>query len=171
MVLRGGVPLVAGVAVLAVLAWWFGLGGVVAALRTASPRRSAARTWRCPVAVLALQAGRWRLMAAAVGAPADFGRGSPRRAWPATASASLLPLARVAGDPLRAVLARRGDVRLSSASAGVAIDRLLELIGNMLAVTVYLAIFSAAAVGASSPRTSLRDRRRACSRCWRCWRC
>ncbi|HSP96914.1 MAG TPA: lysylphosphatidylglycerol synthase transmembrane domain-containing protein [Candidatus Dormibacteraeota bacterium] len=153
MALRGGVPLVAGVAVLAVLAWWFGIGGVIAALRAASPAGLCAYL-ALSVAVLALQAGRWRLMAVAVGAPADFGRVVAAR-LAGDGVASLLPLARIAGDPLRAVLARRGEVRLSSASAGVAIDRLLELIGNMLAVTAYVAVFSAAAVGATSPRTSL----------------
>ena len=38
MALKGGLSLLAGVAVLVALAWWFGIGGVVAALRDASPR-------------------------------------------------------------------------------------------------------------------------------------
>lgn len=146
--MRTGASLLAGAAVLAALAWWFGIGGVLAALRQASPAGLAVYL-ALSLAVLALQAGRWWLMAAAVGAPVDFARaGAARLAGDGVAS--LLPVARVAGDPLRALLARQGAARLSSATAGVAIDRLLELIGNVLAVLAYAAVFSAVAAGTAA---------------------
>ena len=153
MALRSGVSLLAGAAMLAALAWWFGIGGVVAALRDASPA-GLATYLALSLAVLLLQAARWRAMAAAVDAPIGLGRAMSAR-LAGDGVASLLPLARVAGDPLRAVLACQGDTRLSASTAGVAIDRLLELIGNVLAVITYVAIFSAASVGAASPRASL----------------
>jgi hypothetical protein len=56
---------------------------------------------------------------------------------------------------VRAVLAREGATPLASATAGVAIDRLLELIGNVLSVITYLAIFSLAHVGAASSHASM----------------
>lgn len=153
MALKSGASLLFGILLLAALAWWFGLGGAMAALRAASPRGLCVYGL-LSLAVLALQTARWRAMAAAVGAPAA----APRIAAARLAGdgvASLLPLARVGGDPLRAVLARQGAARLSSASAGVAIDRLLELIGNLLALAVYLTVFSAAALAATSAAGSL----------------
>jgi glycosyltransferase 2 family protein len=150
---RGGLSLLAGVAVLAALAWWFGIGGVVAAFRDASPVGLLVYLALSGV-VLSLQAGRWRVMAAAVGAPAAFSRFAAAR-LAGDAVASLLPLARLAGDPVRAVLAREGQTPLSSATAGVAIDRLLELTGNLLSVIVYVVVISLATVGAASPGSSL----------------
>ncbi|MBX3025151.1 flippase-like domain-containing protein [bacterium] len=153
MAVKGGVPLLLGAALLAALAWWFGLGGALAALRHASPRGLVEyAAWSA--VVLGLQAGRWRVMAAAVGAPVGVGRIAAAR-LAGDGVASLLPLARVGGDPLRAVLARAGATPLASASAGVAIDRLLEVIGNLLAVAAYLAVFSAAMAGTSARATWL----------------
>jgi uncharacterized protein (TIRG00374 family) len=142
---KGGVSLLLGALLLAGLGWWFGVGGVLAALRGASPR---GLCWYAAASgvVLGLQTLRWRAVAGAVGAPAGAARIAGAR-LAGDAVASLLPLARLGGDPLRAVLARRGTARLSSATAGVAIDRLLELIGNVAAVAAYLAVFAAAALG------------------------
>jgi len=151
--LKGGLSLLAGVAVLVALAWWFGIGGVVAALRDASPRGLLIYLL-FSIVVLALQAGRWRVMATAVGAPAPLSRFMAAR-LAGDAVASVLPFARLSGDPVRAVLAREGATPLASATAGVAIDRLLELIGNVLSVITYLAIFSLAHVGAASSHASL----------------
>lgn len=141
-------PLLAGAAMLAGLGWWFGLAGVVAALRRADPAGLGAyAAWSA--LVLLVVVARWRLVAAAVGGRGAFGRHVAAR-LAGDAAGSLLPLARVAGDPLRAVLVRTRGTALSAATAGVAIDRLLEVTGNLLAVIVYVAVFSLAAVGADA---------------------
>jgi len=151
--MRSGLSLLAGAATLAALAWWFGVGGVVAALHAASPAGLLVYL-ALSIVVLLLQASRWALVSAAVGGATAFARLVAAR-LAGDGIASLLPLARVSGDPLRAVLARTGDTRLSSATAGVAIDRLLELVGNLLAVVAYVGVFSLATVGGTSARTSL----------------
>ena len=151
--MRNALMLLAGAATLAALAWWFGVGGVVTALRAASPAGLLAYL-ALSIAILLLQASRWALVSAAVGGAPRFGRLVAARVA-GDGLGSLLPLARVSGDPLRAVLARSGDTPLSTATAGVAIDRLLELIGNLLAVVVYVGVFSLATVRGTSARTSL----------------
>lgn len=151
--MRGGLSLLAGAALLAALAWWFGIGGVVAALRAASPAGLCAYlAWS--LVVLSLQTARWGLVAAAVGGGPSLARLAAAR-LAGDGVAGLLPLARVAGDPLRALLARRGATPLATASAGVAIDRLLELVGNLLAVVAYVAVFSLAAVDDALPHAAM----------------
>lgn len=151
--MRSSLLFLAGAATLAGLAWWFGMQGVVASLRAASPAGLLVYLG-LSVVVLLLQASRWALVSAAVGGATPFGRLVAAR-LAGDGISSLLPLASVSGDPLRAVLARTGDTHLSAATAGVAIDRLLEVVGNLLAVVTYLGVFSFAAVGASSSRTAL----------------
>ena len=53
----------------------------------------------------------------------------------------LLPSGRIMGDPLRIGLAHRGGVSVEDATAGVALDRASELIGNTTAVIVYSSMF------------------------------
>jgi uncharacterized protein (TIRG00374 family) len=151
--MRSGLSLLAGAAMLVALARWFGVDDVVAALRAASPAGLLGYA-ALSLAILLLQAGRWGLVAAAVGAATPLPRLAAAR-LAGDGVAALLPLARVSGDPLRAVLARTGDTRLSSATAGVAIDRLLELLGNLLAVVAYVGVFSVATVDRAAPRASL----------------
>lgn len=151
--MKSGLLLLAGAATLAALGWWFGLGGVVAALRSASPAGLLAYL-ALSIVVLLLQTSRWALVSAAVGGTAPFARLAAAR-LAGDGIAALLPLARVSGDPLRSVLARTGDTHLSTATAGVAIDRLLELIGNLLAVVTYVGVFSFATVDGTSARTFL----------------
>lgn len=152
--MKSAVSLIAGAAVLAGLGWWFGLNGVIEALRRAQPLGLLAyATWSALVVLVVV--ARWRLVAAAVGGHAGFGRLVGAR-LAGDAAGSLLPLARVAGDPLRAVLVRGDGTSLSTASAGVAIDRLLEVTGNLLAVIAYVSIFSFATAerdAGAAPRT------------------
>lgn len=150
---RGGWWLLAGALLLAGLGWWFGLGAALAALRRAQPAGLALYA-AATAAVLLLLVGRWRLVAAAVGSRPSLARLTAAR-LAGDAAASLLPFARLAGDPLRAVLARGEGTPLSAASAGVAVDRLLELTGNLLAVLAYVTVFSLATAGARAGRTPL----------------
>jgi len=144
--------LLAGGAVFALLLWWFGVDGVVAALRQARPLGLA---WYATLSalVLLLVAVRWRLVARALGGAPPLARLAAAR-LAGDAVGALLPLTRLGGDPLRAVLVRDASPSLAAAGAGVAIDRLLELVGNMLAVIAYVAIFALSrAEAAPAPRT------------------
>ena len=151
--MRSALSFLVGAATLAALGWWFGVAGVVTALRDASPTGLLVYL-ALAIVVLLLQASRWALVSAAVDGTAPFARLVAAR-LAGDGIGSLLPLTALSGDPLRAVLARTGDTRLSAATAGVAIDRLLELVGNLLAVVTYIGIFSLATVGGTSARTSL----------------
>ena len=150
--MRGVLSLLAGAALLAALGWWFGFADAAAALRRAQP--TGLLTYAAWTAlVVGLLVIRWRLVAAAVGAGAPAGRLTAAR-LAGDAAGALLPLARVSGDPLRALLARGDGTPLSTATAGVAIDRLLEVTGNLLAVIVYVSVFSfATAAGGHAPRS------------------
>lgn len=152
--MKSTISLIAGAAVLAGLGWWFGLSGVIEALHRAQPLGLLAYAGWSALVVLVV-VGRWRLVAAAVGGHVGLGRLAGAR-LAGDAAGSLLPLARVAGDPLRAVLVRGEGTPLSTATAGVAIDRLLEVTGNLLAVIAYVSIFSLATAerdAGAAPRT------------------
>lgn len=138
--MRGWLALLAGAGLFALLAWGFGLDGVLAALRRASPAGLATYALISGTVVLLL-ATRWQLVARAVGNDRPLARFAPAR-LAGDAVAALLPFARVGGDPLRAVLAREPGAPLAPATAGVAVDRLLELLGNMLAVITYVSVFA-----------------------------
>lgn len=137
---RDGLFLGLGLAGFALLAWQFGFAGVAMAFERLRP----------PVLVLymvvaaAVYSGytlRWLLVSRALGAPSHFGRLLGAR-LSADAVGSLLPTARMAGDPLRVALLAGPELRGTLATACVATDRILELIGNIFAVTVYLSLFS-----------------------------
>jgi uncharacterized protein (TIRG00374 family) len=92
--------------------------------------------------VLTGYALRWRMASRAVGGHPLLGRLIGAR-LAGDALSSLVPSARLAGEPVRIALGRgTGDAAVVSAS-GVALDRLFEVIGNMLAVTTYVGILIA----------------------------
>lgn len=145
--------LLVGGALCALLLWWFGVDGVVAALRQARPLGLAWYALLSALVVLLL-AVRWRLVARALGGAPPLTRLAAAR-LAGDAVGALLPLTRVGGDPLRAVLVRDAAPSLAAAGAGVAIDRLLELIGNMVAVIAYVTVFALTRADATQAPRSL----------------
>lgn len=138
--MKSWLGLLAGAGLLAWLAWSFGLDGVVATLRRAQPGGLAVYAL-VSASVVALLAWRWQRVARAVGNERGLGRFAAAR-LAGDAVGSLLPFTRLGGDPLRAVLAAGPATPLATASAGVAADRLLEILGNVLAVIAYVSVFA-----------------------------
>lgn len=126
------------IVVLTALCWYFGLEPVGRALSHASLLGLAAYLLLTAMVVTGY-ALRWRLVARAVGDDPPLGRLIAGR-LAGDAIGTLVPSARLAGEPVRLAFART-SAPLPQAGAGVALDRLLEVIGNMLAVIVYVAIF------------------------------
>ncbi len=92
---------------------------------------------------------RWRLIAAALGACPSFARLLTAR-LAGDAVGSLVPSAKLAGEPLRIAMVRDAATSAAQSTAAVAMDRLLEVIGNILAVGAYIAVFYSARGEASA---------------------
>jgi glycosyltransferase 2 family protein len=134
--------------VLAALCWWFSLEPLAQALAHASAHWLLVYLVLTTLIVLGY-AWRWRLVGRAVGASMPFARlVSARLAGDAVGS--LVPSGKLAGEPLRVVLTRDTAVPPAQTAAAVAIDRLLEVVGNTLAVIGYVAVY-AAMRGAAHP--------------------
>jgi hypothetical protein len=105
------------------------------------------------LAIVVLNALRWRMVLARVGtAPPPL----PwlARAWlAARAVGSLIPSGTLAGEPLRVHLLRRGGVPGPEAAGAVALDRALEIAGNTIAGPA--CIGGALLLGAASPAGTL----------------
>ncbi len=84
---------------------------------------------------------RWFLVARALGPAPGFARFLAAR-LAGDAVAALIPAGGLGGDPLRIALIYGRGVPGSTASTGVALDRLLEVIGNTLSSAVYVAVVS-----------------------------
>jgi uncharacterized protein (TIRG00374 family) len=128
--------------VLVALCWWFGLEPLAHALAQASPH------WLLVYALLTAlvvvgYAVRWRLVARTLGADIPLARLLAAR-LAGDAVGSLVPSGKLAGEPVRVVLTAGEQTSRPQAAAGVAIDRLLEVVGNTLAVIAYVAVFIAA---------------------------
>ncbi|MEE8311351.1 MAG: lysylphosphatidylglycerol synthase transmembrane domain-containing protein [Candidatus Binatia bacterium] len=137
---RDGLFLGLGLTGFALLAWQFGFAGVAMAFERLRPPILALYA----VAAAAVYSGytlRWLLVSRALGSPSGFGPLLAAR-LSADAVGSLLPTTRAAGDPLRVALVAGPELRGTLATACVATDRILELIGNIFAVIVYLSLFS-----------------------------
>lgn len=131
-----------GLAALALLCWQFGFSDLAAALRQLSPRYLVIYLGFGMAARLGY-AVRWRLVARTLGSAPALPRFIAAR-LAGDATASLLPALRIGGDPLRAGLVCGDGVSGAQAGAGVAIDRIIELISNMLCGAVYVTVFSLA---------------------------
>ncbi len=134
------VPVIAGVGVLAWLCWHFGLTDFAAALGRLSPA-TLALYCLFGVAVRVGQGIRWHMVANAMGTPVPLPRLIAVR-LAGDVVGSLVPSAKLAGEPLRIALLYAGGVAGAPASAGVSIDRLLEVISNMLCFIVFVAVFA-----------------------------
>lgn len=137
----------------AALCWWFGLESAGRTLANASPRGIAVYLLLTALVVLGY-ALRWRVVGQAVGGRLPLARlVSARLAGDAVGA--LVPSGKLAGEPLRVALARSGCTSTAQSTAGVALDRLLEVIGNTLAVLAYVAVFCAARGMAGAGRAPL----------------
>jgi hypothetical protein len=88
-------------------------------------------------AVLVLRTLRWRAVLDRLGAPVPLRRLA--RYWLAgRAVGSLVPSGTLAGEPVRAALLVSTGIRRSTAAGAVALDRALELGGNMIAAPACL---------------------------------
>jgi uncharacterized membrane protein YbhN (UPF0104 family) len=90
--------------------------------------------------VVTAHARRWQVVARALSASLPLMRLIAAR-LAGEAAAALVPSGKVFGDPVRIALVYGDGLPGPAAGAGVALDRLLEVIGNILAATVYVAVF------------------------------
>jgi len=132
--------LLVGIAALGWLCARFGLADVGAALNRVN--LVDAGIYVCAaVAVLLGYSVRWQLVLRAMGARLPLGRLVAAR-LAGDAVGALVPGGKVGGDPVRVALIVGNQVTGVRASAGVAIDRVLELIGNCVCAIVCVSIFS-----------------------------
>jgi glycosyltransferase 2 family protein len=99
------------------------------------------------LATVALHALRWRMVLHRLGADLPLGRLA--RLWlAARAVGSVVPSGTLGGEPIRAQLLTTSGMSAASAAGAVALDRSLELAGNMIVGPI--CIFGAIALGAGS---------------------
>ena len=146
--------LAAGLVALVLLGRRFGVSELGAALQQLAPRYLLVYLAFGITARLGY-ALRWRVVAATLGATPALPRFIAAR-LAGDATGFLLPTGRISGDPLRIGLVYGDGVSGSQASAGVAIDRIIELIANMLCAMAYVTVFSLSrGTGGSRPAVML----------------
>jgi uncharacterized protein (TIRG00374 family) len=96
---------------------------------------------------------RWHVVARTLGSSLGLGRFVAARIA-GDAVGSLLPIGRISGDPVRIALMYQAGVGAARASAGVALDRVMEIITNILCGVTYVAVFSSAHTFGSSRRAA-----------------
>lgn len=97
--------------------------------------------------IIVLRALRWRIVLERLGIALGLARLA--RLWLAgRAVGSLIPSATLAGEPVRAELLRSSGVPRATAAGAVALDRSLELVGNMIVGPAYIG--TALVLGAGS---------------------
>ncbi len=133
-------PLAVGLAVLAGLCWRFGLSELVIAIRHLSPVALAAYLV-LGVAVRLGYSWRWDLVARAFGSHVALLR-LLRARLAGDAIGALVPSAKLAGEPVRIAMMYADGIAGAEATAGVTVDRLLELIGNLVTVVAYVLVFA-----------------------------
>jgi uncharacterized protein (TIRG00374 family) len=142
--LRLLVPLVS----LAALVCWFGWRPLAQAIAHASAPALLAYLGLTAVIVCGY-ALRWRVIATALGVCPPFVRLLAAR-LAGDAVGSLVPSAKLAGEPLRIAMVRDAATPTAQSTAAVAMDRLLEVIGNIIAVGAYVAVLYAVRSRASA---------------------
>jgi len=129
----------AGLLLLAGLCWWFGIDELLLAAR----RLDAGLFFvylSLFVVVLVGYCLRWQLVTRALGSAVPLGSLITAR-LAGDAVGTLIPSAKLAGEPVRMALVRGPRVSGPDAAAGVALDRVFEVIGNILCVLAYVATF------------------------------
>lgn len=135
-----GAPLLLGLVLVALLLWRFGLAELGLALRRLSPADLAVYL-AFTVAVVLGYALRWQLVTRSVGREVPLPRLAGAR-LAGDAVGNLLPSARLAGEPVRVAIVHAGGVEATTATAGVAVDRLLETVSNIVCGLTYVSVFS-----------------------------
>jgi len=91
--------------------------------------------------VVAAHAARWQLIGRALNASLPIGRLIAAR-LAGEAVGAVMPSAKIAGDPVRIALVYTDGLPGPSAGAGVALDRVAEVAGNILAAILYVVVFA-----------------------------
>ena len=144
--------LAGGVAVFSLLCWRFGLSPFAAALAQVRPVLLAGY-FGLAVLVLCGYTARWFAISRLLGGRSPFARLLAAR-LAGDAVGSLLPGAKIGGDPVRVALVADDGTDGPRASAAVAIDRTLELLGNTLVVISYVTAFTIVSTSDASRRTA-----------------
>lgn len=145
--LRTG-PLVVGAVLLVVLLWGFGLSGLREALARVSPS-TLALYLLFSVGVYAAYGWRWQTVSRSLGCDLPLPRLASAR-LAGDAIGNIVPSARLAGEPVRAAIVHAGGVEGAMATAGVALDRLLETVCNTFCALLYVTIFWLTHTGAEA---------------------
>lgn len=132
--------LMAGVGLLVLLVRWYG-SDLNLSFTHLQPIYVVLYLIALPIVVAAYSA-RWGMLARSIGGPIGLGKLMAAR-LAGDAVGALMPPAKVAGDPIRIALVRGEGLSLVSATAGVTLDRLCEVAGNVLAAAAYTMIFIA----------------------------
>lgn len=132
--------LVAGIAAVVVLFWQFGFDELADALsRADGPLLMAA--FGVGVCARLGYAWRWRLCARAFGIEAPLSRIIAAR-LAGDAVGIIIPAGKIGGDPLRIALLRSPQDKATSTAASVALDRVMEWIGNTCCAMAGVTIFA-----------------------------
>ena len=134
------VPLLLGLAAVVWLCTWFGLDDLATALHDIHPGYLLLYAGGA-IVVLVGYSARWSMVGRAMDVRAPLRRLVAAR-LAGDAVSALLPGGKVGGDPLRAALLYADGLDGVRASASVALDRVMELIGNSVAGITYVCIFS-----------------------------
>lgn len=135
-ILPGAVGLLA----LALLCWWFGIDELALAVHRLNAGALVVYLVLL-VAVLLSYCLRWKAVTRALGSELPLGSLVTARLAGDTVG-TLIPSGKMAGEPVRIALVRAAGVSGSEAAAGVALDRVLELIGNIICALAYVAVFA-----------------------------
>jgi len=145
-----GVALAAGGGAVALLGWRFGWRDLAHAFEHVRPIYLAAYVL-CGCLVRGGYGLRWYLVTRRLGAAPPASRFVAAR-LSGDAVGSLLPGGRIGGDPLRAALVYGDGVGGTRAGAGVAIDRIMEMLGNTLCAIAYVSVFAVTHTFDAAPR-------------------
>jgi uncharacterized membrane protein YbhN (UPF0104 family) len=133
-------PPAVGLAVLGGLCWRYGLGQLASALHRLSPGTLLVYLL-LGVLVRVGYCLRWGLVTRALGGSVPLLRRLRARVA-GDAVGALVPSGKLAGEPVRVAMVYAKGLAGAEATAGVTIDRLLELSGNLLCAVAYVAVFA-----------------------------
>jgi glycosyltransferase 2 family protein len=132
--------LLAGLAVLVILYSVLGVEEVIAAARQLHPGLFGA--YLCVACIVCMgYSTRWYMIAGTLGQRPPLSRFVAAR-LAGDAVGSLVPIGRVGGDPVRVGLLYGEGLAGARASAGVLLDRIVEIIGNSVCAVTYVSVFA-----------------------------